>query len=192
LRNPDVILTVHQETRGEILFHRKIGNRELDEQRKLLSKNSDTRYREIPRRLVSRPSQRTGGSRSTHRRHFGIRGFKLSKKFDIATREIAIREIRSQPFISPGHVANIAAPVGISEFGVSSCQRNLTSQLAKSRYAKSRSDLSRPYLLDTWRTSRAPSAYRHSEFQVDRNSEHRKSRYPEEESGPSITPGRVA
>ena len=140
MRNPDVILTVHQETRGEILFHRKIGNRELDEQRKLLSKNPDTRNREIPRRLVSRPSQRTGRSGSTHRRHFGIRGFNLSKKLDIATREIAIREImiRSQPFISPGHVANIAAPVGISEFGVSSCQRNLTSQLAKSRYAKSR------------------------------------------------------
>jgi hypothetical protein len=98
----------------------------------------------------SRPFQRTGGSRSTHRH------------------------------------------IGISEFGVSSCQRNLTSQLAKSRYVKSRSDLSRPYLLDTWRTSRAPSAYRHSEFQGDSNSEHRKSRYPEAESGPSIFQGRVA
>jgi hypothetical protein len=102
LRNPDVILIVHQETRGEILFHRKIGNRELDEQRKLLSKNSDTRYREILRRLVSHPSRRTGGSRSTHR-HIGIRGFKLSKKFEITTHEIAIRDIaiRSQSFVCP-------------------------------------------------------------------------------------------
>jgi hypothetical protein len=98
----------------------------------------------------SRPFQRTGGSRSTHRH------------------------------------------IGISEFGVSSCQRNLTSQLAKSRYAKSRSDLSRPYLLDTWRTSRAPSAYRHSGFHVDRDLAHRKSRNPEAESGPSILQGRVA
>jgi hypothetical protein len=47
-----------------ILSHRKIGNRELDAQRRLHSKNSDTRYREIPRGRVSRPSQRTGGSRS--------------------------------------------------------------------------------------------------------------------------------
>jgi hypothetical protein len=63
---------------------------------------------------MSRPSQRTGGSRSMDQ-HFGIRGFKLSKKLGIATREIAIREItiRSQPSISHGHVANIVAPVGI-------------------------------------------------------------------------------
>jgi hypothetical protein len=194
LRNLDFILTIYQETRGEILFHRKIRNRDLDEQRKLLSKNSDTQYHEIPRRLVSHPSQRTGGSGSTHHRHFGIWGFNLSKKLDIATHEIVIHEIaiRSQLFISPGHVANIVAPIDISEFGVSSCQRNLTSQLTKSRYTKSRSDLSRPYLLDTWQTLRVPSAYRHSKFQVDINSEHRKSRYPKEESGSSITLGRVA
>jgi hypothetical protein len=45
----------------------------------------------------SRPSHRTGGSRLSHR-HIGIRGFKLSMKLDIATREIAIHEIpiRSQ------------------------------------------------------------------------------------------------
>jgi hypothetical protein len=132
-----------------ILSHRKIRNRELEAQRQLHSKNSDMRYRKIPRRLVSRPSQRTGGSRSTHR-HIGISEFVVLKdrsQQDFETREITIREIaiRSQPSIC----------------------------------------------LDTWRTSRKPSVFRHLGFQVDREVD-RKSRYPEVESGPSIFPGRVA
>jgi hypothetical protein len=55
-------------------------------------------------------------------KRIGIRGFKLSKKFDIATREIVIRDIaiRSQSSISPGHVADIEGAVSISAFGVSS------------------------------------------------------------------------
>jgi hypothetical protein len=110
---------IEKDREPSISFHRNIGNREVDAQN-LALQNSDTRYRDIPRRLKSRPSQRTGGSRSTHH-DIGIRGFDLSKKFDIATGEIAIREIsiRSQPSILTGHVADIAGTVSVLAFGVS-------------------------------------------------------------------------
>jgi hypothetical protein len=102
-------------------------NRELDEQRKLLSTNSDTRYRDIPRRLLSRPSQRTGGSRSTNRQ-IDIRGF--VKETHRNSRNDRYREDLSRP---SSWTSNIVAP---SHFGKLS--RSLSSQLAKSRYAKSR------------------------------------------------------
>jgi hypothetical protein len=66
----------------------------------------------------SRPFVRTRGEHRSAHRHFGVRGFKLSKKLDIATREIPIREIpiRSQPSILAGHVADIEATIGIRGF----------------------------------------------------------------------------
>ena len=88
-----------------------------------------------------RPFQRTGGSRSTHR-HIGISEFGVFKDIGTGPRNSQNRDTRYSDTISAvrlsGHVASIAAPVDISAFGVSRCQRNLTSQLAKSRYAKSR------------------------------------------------------
>jgi hypothetical protein len=92
---------MEKDRESSIFSHRKIDNRELDAH-KIALQNSDTRYHKISGGLVSHPSQRTGGSRSTHH-HIGIQGFKLSKKFDIAIREIVIREIaiRSQPSICP-------------------------------------------------------------------------------------------
>jgi hypothetical protein len=113
----------------------------------------------------SRPFQRTGGSRSSHRR-ISISAFRVSSCQRNLTSQLAKSRYSDKISVIhlSRHVANIVALIGISAFGVSSCQRNLTSQLAKSQYVISRSDLSCPYLLDTWRTSRAPSAYQHSEF----------------------------
>jgi hypothetical protein len=162
---------IEKDREPSISFHRNIGNREVDAQN-LALQNSDTRYRDIPRRLLSLPSQRTGGSGSTHRRHFGIRGFKLSKKLDIATREIAIREIpiRSQPSILAGHVADIEATIGIRCFHLTDtlCQRSIASRDIPRRHQD------RPSLSDAWRKSgdsekvpkrKAPSAFRDSRDQ---------------------------
>jgi hypothetical protein len=82
------------------------------------SQNRDTRYSDT----IS--AVRFSGhvaNIATHRRHFTIRGFKLSKNFDIAIHEIAICEIsiKSQPSIFPGHVADIEGTISISTFGVS-------------------------------------------------------------------------
>jgi hypothetical protein len=136
----------------------------------LALQNSDTRCRDIPRRLVRHPSQRTGGSGSTHRRHIDIRGFKLSKKLDIATHEIAIREIsiRSRPSILAGHVADIEATIDIRCFHLTDtlCQRSIASRDIPRRHQD------RPSLSDAWRKSddsekvskrKAPSAYHDSE-----------------------------
>jgi hypothetical protein len=98
-----------------------------------------------------------------------VRGFKLSKKLDIATREIAIREIpiRSQPSILAGHVADIEATIGIRRFLLTDtlCQRSIASRDIPRRHQD------RPSLSDTWRNSgdsekfpkrKAPSANRDS------------------------------
>jgi hypothetical protein len=106
----------------------------------LSPKNSDTRNREIPKR--SQPSISQDRWQQIIPSAFRSSGFSKS----IATKDLT-RNSRNPDTRNPdkilavrfsGHVASIAAPVGISEFGVSSCQRNLTSQLAKSRYAKPR------------------------------------------------------
>jgi hypothetical protein len=95
----------------------------------------------------SRPSHRTGGSR-LFRRHFGVRGFKLSKKLDIATREIPIREIpiRSQPSNLAGHVADIEATIGIRGF-------SLTEVWSIAIRDIPRTHQDRPSILDAWRKS---------------------------------------
>jgi hypothetical protein len=126
LRNPDVILTVHQETRGEILFHRKI---DLLSSESGVGRAKETALQKLRYAISRNPEKTCEPSISEDRWQqinassiSDIRGFKLSKKFDIATREIAIREIaiRSQPSISPGHVADIEGTVSVSAFGVSS------------------------------------------------------------------------
>jgi hypothetical protein len=98
----------------------------------------------------SRPFQRTGGSRLAHR-HFGVWGFKLSKKFDIATREIAIREIpiRSQSSIFDrtrgGHRGH-RQRIGIQGF-------TLTKVWSIASRDIPRMHQDRPSILDAWRKS---------------------------------------
>jgi hypothetical protein len=145
-RNPDVIWTVHQETRGEILFHRKIGNRELDAQRTIALQKLRYAISRNPEKTCepSISEDRWQQINASSHRHSGFQVVK-----EIWHRNSRNRDTRYSDKISAvhltGHVANIEQTVGVSAFGVSSCQRNLASQLAKSRYAKSRSDLSRPF-----------------------------------------------
>ena len=167
MRNPDIIMTVHQETRGEILFHRKIGNRELDERKNLLSKNSDTQNREIPKRLQPSISEdRWQQINASSYRHFGVQGFLSPLQQDLATHEIAIREIpiRSQLSILDGHVADIEATIGIQGFTLTEVWIIASRDIPRTHQV-------RPSILDAWLKSgdsekvpkrKAPSAHRDS------------------------------
>jgi hypothetical protein len=128
-----------------------------------------TPIREIAksRNNYSRPFQRTGG-RDQSQRHSAFRGsgFQASKKLDIATRKIPIREIpiRSQPSILAGHVADIEATIGIRGFTLTEVWSIASRDIPRTHQV-------RPSILDAWRKSgdsekvpkrKAPSAHRDS------------------------------
>jgi hypothetical protein len=100
-------------------------------------------------------SNRGRGEHRSARRHFGVRGFKLSKKLDIATREIAIREIpiRSQPSILAGRVADIETTIGIRGF-------TLTEIWSIASRDIPRTHQDRPSILDTRRKSEDSEKFR--------------------------------
>jgi hypothetical protein len=148
-RNPDIIWTVHQETRGEILFHRKIENSRIGEDRwikkdrepssypiaksvigswtqrsRLHSKNSDTRYRYRNPERTCEPSISEDRWQQIQASSIGISEFAVLKDRCNKTSNSRNRDTRNSDKISAvhltGHVADIEETVGVSAFGVSS------------------------------------------------------------------------
>jgi hypothetical protein len=118
----------------------------------------------------------------------------MSKKLDIATREIPIREIpiRSQPSICQDTWRASQRP---SAFQSSGFSKSIVTGPRNSRNRDTRN----PDKISAVHFGRTRGGhrghYRHSTFPLDRHivsTEHRKSRYPEEASGPSISLGHVA
>jgi hypothetical protein len=139
-RNPDVILTVRSRDTWRDPIPSQ--NRESGVGRAKESALQKLRYAKSRNPETITTVHFRGQVAADHRIVISaFRSLGFSKTIATGPRNSRNRDTRYSDTISvvrlSGHVANIVAPVGKSTFGVSSCQRNLTSQLAKSRYAKS-------------------------------------------------------